>query len=155
MTFDTVPTDGSTNPVESNGIYDALAGKQDTLTFDIVPLDDSNNPVYSSGIKQTIDAAYNKMPIGIPVVIDSSISSITSPATFAEAYSKMHTKHSWNYLEVTDTATTTALRRGNAFAYPLAYDNTVITWYLPNATSNNETMYISVSNADVWTITIL
>lgn len=31
LTFDSVPTDGSTNPVESNGIYDALAGKQDTI----------------------------------------------------------------------------------------------------------------------------
>ncbi len=29
LTFDTVPTDGSTNPVESNGVYDALALKQD------------------------------------------------------------------------------------------------------------------------------
>ena len=32
LSFDSVPTDGSTNPVESNGVYDALAGKQDTLT---------------------------------------------------------------------------------------------------------------------------
>ena len=30
LTFDSVPTDGSTNPVESNGVYDALATKQDT-----------------------------------------------------------------------------------------------------------------------------
>lgn len=30
LTFDTVPTDGSTNPVESNGIYDALALKLNT-----------------------------------------------------------------------------------------------------------------------------
>lgn len=29
LTFDSVPTDGSTNPVESNGVYDALATKQD------------------------------------------------------------------------------------------------------------------------------
>lgn len=29
--MDLVPTDGSTNPVESNGIFDALAGKQDTI----------------------------------------------------------------------------------------------------------------------------
>lgn len=28
LTFDSVPTDGSTNPVESNGVYDALATKQ-------------------------------------------------------------------------------------------------------------------------------
>lgn len=32
LSFDSVPTDGSTNPVESNGIYDALAGKADKST---------------------------------------------------------------------------------------------------------------------------
>lgn len=32
LTFDSVPTDGSTNPVESNGVYDALAGKQNVFT---------------------------------------------------------------------------------------------------------------------------
>lgn len=30
LTFDSVPTDGSTNPVESNGVYDALALKADS-----------------------------------------------------------------------------------------------------------------------------
>ena len=32
LSFDSVPTDGSTNPVESNGIYDALAEKADKST---------------------------------------------------------------------------------------------------------------------------
>jgi len=32
LTFDTVPTNGSTNPVESNGVFDALALKQDIPT---------------------------------------------------------------------------------------------------------------------------
>ena len=50
LSFDAVPTDGSTNPVESNGIYDALATKQDVLTFDTVPTDGSTNPVESNGI---------------------------------------------------------------------------------------------------------
>lgn len=31
LSFDPTPTDGSTNPVESNGIYDALAGKVDKV----------------------------------------------------------------------------------------------------------------------------
>lgn len=30
LTFDSTPTDGSTNPVESNGVYDALALKADS-----------------------------------------------------------------------------------------------------------------------------
>lgn len=33
LTFDSVPTDGSTNPVESNGVYDALAGKVGTSDY--------------------------------------------------------------------------------------------------------------------------
>lgn len=33
LSFDSVPTDGSTNPVESNGIYDALAGKIGTSDY--------------------------------------------------------------------------------------------------------------------------
>lgn len=35
LTFDAVPTDGSTNPVESNGIYDALALKLDKASISI------------------------------------------------------------------------------------------------------------------------
>ena len=75
LTFDSVPTDGSTNPVESNGIYDALTlkanannvyaksetytqsevntllgNKQNTLTFDTSPTESSTNPVTSGGV---------------------------------------------------------------------------------------------------------
>lgn len=32
ITTDATPTDGSTNPVQSGGVYDALVNKQDTLT---------------------------------------------------------------------------------------------------------------------------
>lgn len=42
--MDTVPTDGSTNPVESNGVYDALAGKMPASTK------------YGASITTTIDA---------------------------------------------------------------------------------------------------
>ena len=47
---DTVPTDGSTNPVESNGIFDALANKLDTTSADQVPVNGSTNYVESNGI---------------------------------------------------------------------------------------------------------
>ena len=50
LTFDNAPTEGSTNPVTSGGIYTALAGKQATLTFDTVPTSGSTNPVTSGGI---------------------------------------------------------------------------------------------------------
>ena len=50
LTFDATPTDESSNPVTSNGIYAALAGKQDTLTFDSAPTSASTNPVTSGGL---------------------------------------------------------------------------------------------------------
>lgn len=54
LTFDNVPTSGSTNPVKSAGVLsainDAVATKQDTLTFDNAPTSSSNNPVKSDGI---------------------------------------------------------------------------------------------------------
>lgn len=47
-TIDSVPTDGSTNAVSSNGVFDALAGKQANLT----------NPVTGTGTNNEI-AAFN------------------------------------------------------------------------------------------------
>lgn len=64
LTFDNVPTNGSTNPVTSDGIYDALQLKQDNLTFDNVPTADSNNPVKSKGILDTIiEYFYRTFPV--------------------------------------------------------------------------------------------
>lgn len=54
LTFDNAPTDESSNPVTSGGIYTALEGKQDTLTFDTVPTSGSTNPVTSDGIFNNI-----------------------------------------------------------------------------------------------------
>lgn len=68
LTFDSTPTEDSTNPVESGGVYNALAGKQDNLTFDDDPTENSTNPVKSGGVysalagKQdnlTFDGVYN------------------------------------------------------------------------------------------------
>lgn len=68
LTFDSTPTKNSTNPVESGGVYNALAGKQDNLTFDDDPTENSTNPVKSGGVysalagKQdnlTFDGAYD------------------------------------------------------------------------------------------------
>lgn len=54
LTFDAVPTENSTNPVESGGVYDALAGKQDALTFDTAPTAGSTNPVTSGGVAEAL-----------------------------------------------------------------------------------------------------
>jgi hypothetical protein len=48
--YDTIPTDASTNIVESNGVYDALATKQATLVWDTVPVNGSTKAVRSNGI---------------------------------------------------------------------------------------------------------
>ncbi len=47
---DTTPTENSTAPVTSGGVYTALGTKQDTLTFDTAPTDESTNPVTSGGV---------------------------------------------------------------------------------------------------------
>ena len=68
LTFDNEPTEDSTNPVTSGGVYSALANKQDTLTIDSAPTESSTNPVESGGVytalgnKQdtlTFDGTYN------------------------------------------------------------------------------------------------
>ena len=55
LTFDNSPTENSTNPVTSGGVFTALAGKEDTLTFDTVPTASSTNPVESGGVKSALD----------------------------------------------------------------------------------------------------
>lgn len=47
---DSSPTQSSSKPVTSGGVYSALSNKQDTLTFDTTPTSSSTNPVTSGGI---------------------------------------------------------------------------------------------------------
>lgn len=47
---DSVLSGTSTNPVQNKVVKEALDGKQSTLTFDDTPTDGSNNPVKSNGI---------------------------------------------------------------------------------------------------------
>ena len=51
---DTTPTEDSTAPITSGGVFTALAGKEDTLTFDTEPTDESTNPVTSGGVYAAI-----------------------------------------------------------------------------------------------------
>ena len=60
LPIDAAPTDGSSNPVSSDGVYDAMAGKQDTLTFDDAPTAGSSNPVKSGGTKAALDGKVSK-----------------------------------------------------------------------------------------------
>lgn len=57
LTFDAEPTDSSTNPVTSGGVYTALAGKQDTLTWDNTPTEDSDNAISSGAVYDALQNA--------------------------------------------------------------------------------------------------
>lgn len=68
LTFDTAPTEGSQNPVTSDGIKKAidaktvdLSGYQAKLTFDTTPTENSTNPVTSSGVKTYVDQAISNI----------------------------------------------------------------------------------------------
>ena len=59
LTFDSTPTEDSTNPVESGGVYNALAGKQDNLTFDGT-YDASTN---KAATESTVTDAINELDV--------------------------------------------------------------------------------------------
>ena len=62
LTFDTTPTENSQNPVQSGGIFAALAGKQDKLTFDQQPTQYSTNPVVSGALFNIFQAINSLFP---------------------------------------------------------------------------------------------
>ena len=62
LTFDTTPTENSHNPVQSGGIFAALAGKQDKLTFDQQPTQYSTNPVVSGALFNIFQAINSLFP---------------------------------------------------------------------------------------------
>lgn len=57
---DTTPTENSTVPITSGGVFNALGTKQDTLTFDSAPTDESTNPVTSGGVYTAIETVKTK-----------------------------------------------------------------------------------------------
>ena len=62
LTFDTTPTENSKNPVQSGGIFAALANKQDKLTFDLQPTQYSTNPVVSGALFNIFQAINSLFP---------------------------------------------------------------------------------------------
>ena len=51
---DDTPTEGSTHPITSGGVYTALAAKEDKLHFDSTPTQNSRNPVTSGGVFEAL-----------------------------------------------------------------------------------------------------
>ena len=60
LTFDTAPTEGSTNPVTSGGIKAALDDVQNSLVLDDTPTTNSSNLVKSGGVKSALDLKQDK-----------------------------------------------------------------------------------------------
>lgn len=74
LTFDSAPTEDSTNPVESGGVYNALAGKQDNLTFDGV----YNASTNKAATESTVTNAINGLDVSeFSVDADETISGIS------------------------------------------------------------------------------
>ncbi len=57
LIFDDTPTEGSSNPVTSGGIYTELEEIQDRLEFDETPTEGSTKPVTSGGIYTALQTA--------------------------------------------------------------------------------------------------
>ena len=66
LTFDDAPTQNSSNPVKSGGVYTALGTKQPNLVvgtnLDAAPTGDSTNPVTSGGVWTAEKAITDKIP---------------------------------------------------------------------------------------------
>lgn len=73
---DTTPTENSTAPVTSGGVYTALGTKQDTLTFDTTPTDESTNPVTSGGVFTALGTKQDAL----------TVTDISSQATVDDTY---------------------------------------------------------------------
>ena len=89
LTVDSTPTSGSSNPVSSNGVYDALEGKQDDLTFDTAPKSGSLNPVTSGGLFTVLSNKLDKNGTAAKATADASGNTITTTyATKTEVNAK-------------------------------------------------------------------
>jgi hypothetical protein len=82
LTFDAVPTDGSTNPVTSNGVYDALAGKVDKVQGKQLSTEDFTT-AYKNGL-----AVMMANPLNHNAIFRGA--NLTNVYTVDEIYAKVH-----------------------------------------------------------------
>lgn len=75
---DTTPTENSTAPITSGGVYTALGTKQDTLTFDSAPTDESTNPVTSAGVYTALGAKQDLLVV-LSDTLPNSVTALTIP----------------------------------------------------------------------------
>lgn len=101
LTFDTEPTEDSTNPVESGGVYSALASKQDTLTIDDTPTENSSNPVQSGGTYTALAGKQDTLTFD-----DSPTNGSSNPVKSGGVYSALSDKQDTLTFEGTYNAST-------------------------------------------------
>ena len=85
LSFDNAPTEDSTNPVTSGGVYEALQAKQDTLTIDDTPTEDSENPVTSGGVYSALEDKQDNLVFD--GTYDSSTNKAATESTVSDAVS--------------------------------------------------------------------
>ena len=88
LTFDTTPTQSSTNPVTSGGIYTALSGKMNTKTIDETPTSESTNLVSSGGVYSALALKQDTLTAGDNITISGGVISATSTIDISNYYTK-------------------------------------------------------------------
>ena len=81
LTFDDAPTSGSSNPVTSNGIYEALSGA--SIQTDAVPTAGSTKAVQSGGVYDALQAKQNTL-----TATSSTLTNVSGAS--GDAGSKIH-----------------------------------------------------------------
>ena len=135
---DTTPTENSTAPVTSGGVFTALGTKQDNLTFDDAPISNSVNPVKSGGIKTAIEAQ-----VSLYIMADQSIS-VTGPYTDIQLTKPVESGYTF-YLVAAFAYNTRGWNLSNINA-----ESGAIRVYSPEnteVTSNIKTQWLKVKNS--------
>ena len=144
LTIDSTPTSGhNTQVVSSNGIYQALSGKQDNLTIDNSPTSGNTTHVVSSdGIYQALSEKQNNLSSGNLVKIDGSTLKIKNGTDEISAIIK-----SGNTTTPADTNMFTAKKIDDVYQKKLTIDTT------PTQASGNPissgAVYTHTSNPDI------
>ena len=86
---DDTPTEGSTHPITSGGVFTALAGKEDKLRFDTVPTQNSGNPVTSGGVYDALQDMQESL-----VFDEAPTPGSTNPVTSRGIYSALQNAQS-------------------------------------------------------------
>ena len=143
LTFDDVPTQNSSKPVKSGGVYSELAKKQDNLTIDNSPTSGNTTHVVSSdGIYQALSEKQNNLSSGNLVKIDGSTLKIKNGSDEISAIIK-----SGNTTTPADTNMFTAKKVDDVYQKKLTIDTT------PTQASGNPissgAVFTHTSNPDI------